>query len=237
MSCFGWRPNRLLTAWVLTGIAIGCTPPEPPPPRPAVAKRTAVAPVTVEDPQAAQALRQDGLTGGKLVFEDHFDRAEPGTDWLVKHAGEWTLEDGWLRAHKVANEDERNAGVWLQKPLPDKVRITFRAKSTSAVGDLKCEVFAEQPKHESGYSVIFGGWGNTINTITRRGEHEADRVIPSAACFVTIVTFSKPRPVRAPGLQNQACRRKPCRPRALTRRWEKNCFSRAWYSSDISQVL
>ncbi len=170
---------RKLAILLMFWVALGCTPPEPPPPRPAVAKRTAVAPVTLEDPQAVQAARQDGLTGGKLVFEEHFDRADPGADWLVKHVGEWTVEDGWLRAHTLANEDERNAGVWLQKPLPAKVRLTFRAKSMSAIGDMKCEIFAEQPKHESGYSVIFGGWGNTINTIARHGEHEPKRVVQS----------------------------------------------------------
>lgn len=167
---------------IVTMVAlVGCTPPEPPPPRPPTPKKgtVAAAPVVVDDPQAKQAERSDGLTGGKLVFEDHFDRADPAPDWQVKHAGEWTIDDGWLHAHKVANEDERNAGVWLQKPLPDKARITFKSKSMTAVGDTKCEVFAEQHKHESGYSVIFGGWNNTINTITRRGEHEQKRVVQS----------------------------------------------------------
>jgi hypothetical protein len=181
--------------------ALGCTPPEPPPPRPPTPKKSAVVtpPVVAEDPQAKQAERTDGLTGGKLVFEDHFDNLDsllkpPNVEqirrprdqphpleetWLVKHPGEWTIDNGWLHAHKVANEDERNAGVWLQKPLPDKVRITFKSKSMTAVGDTKCEVFAEEPKHESGYSVIFGGWNNTINTITRRGEHEQKRVVQS----------------------------------------------------------
>jgi hypothetical protein len=174
------NPLSILTLLLVLS-ALGCTPPDPPPPRPPTPKKSAgvAAPVVAEDPQAIQGARTDGLTGGKLVFEDHFERQDPAPDWLVKHPGEWTIDDGWLHAHKVANEDERNAGVWLQKPLPDKARITFRSKSMTAVGDSKCEVFAEASKHESGYSVIFGGWNNTINTITRRGEHEQKRVVQS----------------------------------------------------------
>ncbi len=163
------------------GLLLACTPPEPPPPRPPHPKAAAAAepPVAPEDPQAKLAARKDGLTGGQLVFEDHFDRAEPAENWTVGHPGEWTIEDGWLHAHVVANPDERNAGVWLTRPLPEKTRITFKAMSKSASGDTKCEVFGELPKHESGYSVIFGGWNNTINTITRKGEHEQKRVVQS----------------------------------------------------------
>lgn len=157
----------------------GCTPPDPPPPRPPAPKAAAATDDDNSDPQAKQAARSDGLTGGKLVFEDHFDRAELGPDWLAKHAGEWTLDDGRLKAGKVAEEEARNQGVWLQKPLPAKVRITFRSQSLSRVGDTKCEVFATAAKHESGYSVIFGGWNNTINTIARLGEHEPRRVVQS----------------------------------------------------------
>lgn len=159
------------------GLASACTPPEPPPPRPPRVK-AAAAPVAVdEDPQARHARRDDGLTGGTLVFSDDFERAEPGSDWTVKHAGEWTIEGGLLRSHRVDPEDARNQGVWLTRPLPDKVRVTFQSRALSAVGDTKCEIFATQPRHEAGYSVIFGGWGNTINTITRLGEHEPQRVV------------------------------------------------------------
>lgn len=169
----------LISLTALLGLA--CTPPEPPPPRPATPKKGAVTtPAEVPpDPQAALAARTDGLTGGKLVFEDHFDRADPAPDWLVKQTGEWTIDDGWLHAHTLPDENQRNQGVWMQKPLPDKVRIVFQAKAMSAVGDTKCEVFAEAQRHESGYSIIFGGWNNTINTITRRGEHEPHRVLQS----------------------------------------------------------
>lgn len=160
-------------------LAAACAPPEPPPPRPIKAKAVANAPAPAieETAQSRNAKRRDGLQGGTLVFEDKFERAEPGADWNVKFAGEWTIEDGQLISHKVQNDDDRNQGVWLNKPLPAKVRVTFQSRSLSGVGDTKCEIFNEQAKHETGYSVIFGGWNNTINTIARKGEHEQQRAV------------------------------------------------------------
>lgn len=157
---------------------LACTPPEPPPPRPPrhPVKEEAPKPEAAEDPQAKQAARTDGLTGGKLLFQEHFDTPELSAHWLTKQEGEWHVVDGWLKAEKVENEDLRNQGIWLQDPLlPPKTRITFKARSMTQVGDMKCEVFNQAPKHETGYSVIFGGWNNTTNAIARHGEHEPNR--------------------------------------------------------------
>lgn len=160
-------------------ILAACTPPDPPPPRPVPAKLTAEPGAESDDPQAKAAARSDGLQGGKLVFEDSFDRAELGPDWTIKHEGEWLIDNGAVKPVKVAEEEARNQGLWLNKPLPDKVRVTFESKSLTRIGDTKCEIFATEPKHEGGYSIIFGGWNNTINAIARRGEHEAKRVTQS----------------------------------------------------------
>lgn len=175
--------KRILCATATAALAaaqLACTPPEPPPPRPAKVQEPLDQPAGLaEDPQAKHAKRTDGLTGGTLVFEDQFERSEVGPEWQVKHAGEWTIDNGALKATVVAEEEARNQGVWLNKPLPAKVRVTFQSRSLSKVGDTKCEIFATEQKHEAGYSVIFGGWSNTINTITRRGEHEPARVVQS----------------------------------------------------------
>ena len=167
-----------LAALVLAGFVGSCTPPDPPPPRPP-APKIAVPSESEEDPQRQQAARTDGLTGGKLLFEDRFERPELGADWLIKHAGEWLIDKGQVKAERIVAEEVRNQGLWLQRKLPAKVRLTFRARSLSRVGDTKCEIFATDTKHEAGYSIIFGGWNNTINTITRQGEHEPRRVVQS----------------------------------------------------------
>ncbi len=157
-----------------------CVPPQPPPPRPSeaqVAARKAKAVKRGETAPDKHAARTDGLRGGTLVFEDNFERAEPGTDWSVLQAGEWQIKGGRLLANRVPVYDDRNKGVWLNKELPAKVRVEFESRAIDERGDTKCEVFARSKSHEAGYSIIFGGWNNTINTIARLGEHEPKRAI------------------------------------------------------------
>ena len=168
------------TMWTtvcVTLLTAACTPPDPPPPRPA--RKAVKVPEgeggQADDPQAKQAARTDGLTGGKVVFEEHFDGAEVSDKWLVRQPGEWHIVDGWLKSERVADENQRNQGVWLQMPLPKKTRVTFKSRSMSKAGDTKCEIFNTEPRHEQGYSVIFGGWNNTTNAIARKGEHELNR--------------------------------------------------------------
>ncbi|MCB9740561.1 MAG: hypothetical protein H6747_14960 [Deltaproteobacteria bacterium] len=165
--------------------AAACVPPKPPPPRPSeaeVQKRLAEREAKAEERarptrSSPHAARTDGLEGGSKVFTDDFERSELGSDWQVAHAGEWDIEAGRLRANKVEVYGDRNKGVWLLRRLPEKVRVEFDAEVISAKGDVKCEVFGEKPAHETGYSLIFGGWNNTINTIARKGEHEPERVV------------------------------------------------------------
>lgn len=115
-------------------------------------------------------------SGGRLVFEDTFDRATLGDAWrqsepdLGWKAGTWKLEDG-----RLAATDIHNAALWLTTPLPEAVRIEFDARATSDDGDVKAEVFGDGRTHQSGYILIFGGWKNTINAIARQDEHGEDR--------------------------------------------------------------
>lgn len=170
----------------LIALISACTPPDAPPPRPPrkAAKVEASKEAPAEDPQAKQAARTDGLIGGKLLFEEHFEREELGADWSAPQPGEWHIVDGWLKADKVANEDLRNQGAWLVKPLPKKTRVVFKSRSMTSVGDTKCEIFNTEPRHEQGYSIIFGGWNNTTNAIARHGEHEPNRRNQSAPAKV-----------------------------------------------------
>lgn len=112
-----------------------------------------------------------GTAGGQLVFSDDFERPTIGENWVAE--GEhWSLDEGWLSV-----EGARNDALWLQVELPDNVRIEWKARAMSDIGDLKFEVFGDGATHESGYIGIFGGWSNSLNIIARLDEHGDDRLV------------------------------------------------------------
>lgn len=121
--------------------------------------------------------------GGTLVFQDDFERAELGPDYRQSvadpgfEAGTWRIQDGFLRGDKI-----HNAAIWLQKPLPEKVRIEFDAQAETATGDVKAEVFGDGITHQSGYIVIQGGWSNTVMAIARQDEHAEERKQDNRGC-------------------------------------------------------
>lgn len=134
---------------------------------------------------AATAL-QDGppaalRSGGRLVLEDRFDGERLADHWQTKHTG-WVVKHGAAHSTRARNE-----GLWLTILLPASTRIEFDAWSEASgppgsfAGDLKCEVFAEQPTHEAGYVLINGGWNNQLDVIARLDEHGRDRAEKPAA--------------------------------------------------------
>lgn len=138
----------------------------------------------VDEPQMTE--------GGELVFEETFDDREPGTHWKRGEGedgrGRWRVEDGWM----VGN-DIKNDALWLERELPDDVRIEWDVQAMSPIGDIKVEAFGDGETHESGYIFIFGGWKNTLDVIARLDEHGKDRkerqthgVVPSTTYEMAI---------------------------------------------------
>ena len=113
--------------------------------------------------------------GGELVFEETFEDTEPGTDWRRGKGeggkGTWRVEDGWMLGNDIKNDP-----LWLDRKLPEKVRIEFDVQALSSVGDIKFEIFGDGVRHESGYICIFGGWTNRLDVIARLDEHGDDRL-------------------------------------------------------------
>lgn len=113
---------------------------------------------------------------GRLVFSDDFERGAIGADYRQGEpdpgwkAGAWRIEGGRLRGEGI-----HNAALWLQVPLPEKVRIDFDARAETPEGDVKVEVFGDGRTHQSGYILIHGGWRNTVRAIARRDEHAEER--------------------------------------------------------------
>lgn len=130
----------------------------------------AVAVAVVHGPQRAPEV------AGKLVFSDDFERAEVGDKYrqsepdLNWKAGTWKIEGGRLVA-----QDIHNAGLWLQVPMPEKVRIDVDVRPETETGDIKVEVMGDGRTHQSGYIAIMGGWKNTVNCLARRDEHSEER--------------------------------------------------------------
>ena len=138
-------------------------------------------PPRLEAAQVPAERPEQWLTGGTLVFEDTFERQSLGEAWLP-HESDWHLKAGGVHSTRA-----RNAGLWLVKPLPGNVRVEFDAMSSSRgttkafEGDLKCEIFATDPSHQSGYILVNGGWGNQLDIIARLDEHGTDRAEQPAA--------------------------------------------------------
>ena len=105
----------------------------------------------------------------KLVFQDDFNRAQLGPDYKFQ-GGDWQIKDDAVHSTKALNKC-----LWLQKPLPADAVVELEAASMSPRGDVKFTVFADGAEHETGYTLILGGWFNTISVIARSDEHGADR--------------------------------------------------------------
>jgi len=123
---------------------------------------------------------QAGLTGGKLVFEDDFEK---GLSSWSPEGKNWKVVDGRLYTGDTAND---NNGVWLNAAsLPPNVRVEFTATSVKGnnpafEGDIKCEFGGETKEHAAGYIIIFGGWKNTLSSIAKKDEHGDGRLAVEA---------------------------------------------------------
>ena len=76
---------------------------------------------------------------------------------------------------RLVGENIHNAALWLQRDLPDKTRVEFKATPLTKKGDVKAEIFGDGKTHQSGYILIMGGWSNQLNIIARQDEHGEDR--------------------------------------------------------------
>jgi len=112
-------------------------------------------------------------------FEDRFDRAELGPDWLDTGGG-YRVTEGKLLARGAYNHP-----AWLKKRLPRDVAIDVDVQSNSPAGDIKVELFGDGHSFDpdrggyvsTGYVLIFGGWHNSLSVICRNNEHDEGRKV------------------------------------------------------------
>lgn len=151
----------------------------PPAAASAATATTAAAPLgAAADLKPAPSIGPDG-------FRDDFNRADLGADWFVT-GGEYRIQSGQLFTRATGNH-----GLWLRRTLPRNVRIEFTVRAEGAGADIKLEVFGDgqSPTPTSGYIVIFGGWGNTLNVVARLNEIGADRAIGPSRPIVKGKTY------------------------------------------------
>lgn len=125
-----------------------------------------------ELPRTYSTRAEDGV----VLFRDDFEREQLGPDWRPTGPGA-TIEHGVLKVR-----DLQNHPVWLDRSLPDDLRIELDAWATTDEGDVKLELcgdgkgFATSANYvATGYVVIFGGWNNTLNALVRQNEHGRQR--------------------------------------------------------------
>lgn len=110
-------------------------------------------------------------------FEDRFERARLGKDWLDTSDGAYEIVQGRLRV-----KGAKNHPLWLRRRLPRDVRIELTARSESPAGDIKVEAFGDGRSYATedsytatSYVLVFGGWHNRTSVIARMNEHGDDR--------------------------------------------------------------
>ncbi len=116
-------------------------------------------------------------TGGKLIFEDSFDRKDIGESWLDTSKGRFSIVDGRLRVQGAHNKP-----LWLNKKLPRNSRVEFTARSVSPAVDIKVEMYGDGKSYArqasytaTSYVLVLGGWNNSRSIIARMDEHAKDR--------------------------------------------------------------
>ena len=114
--------------------------------------------------------------GLDVAFRDDFERRQLGSEWRALSPA-WTLTGG-----ELCVSGARNRGIWLRRRLPTNARIEFDARSESAEGDIKAELWGDGLSGATGatyddatsYLVIFGGWKNSRHVLARLDEHGED---------------------------------------------------------------
>ncbi len=137
-------------------------------------------------------------------WSDEFDRSDLGSAWK-NTGGPYRIDSGALTFEMAHNHP-----LWLDRKLPDNVRVDVDATALSPEGDIKLVLAGDGKSYESddavrrdlqytesGYVFIFGGWHNHMSALVKLQEHEWQRdptvphratptVVPGKAYHFTI---------------------------------------------------
>ncbi len=136
---------------------------------------------------AATACSKPPPATEAIPYKQSFDGPALPSGWHTPSGG-WSIVDG-----RLYNAGAHNVPLWLSASLPKDVRVSFDVESKSDEVDFKFEIYGDGETHESGYSVIMGGWKNTTTLIARRGEHAPRRIDSDDASLRAQVAQDKVR--------------------------------------------
>ena len=122
-----------------------------------------------------------------VPYTQSFDGPSLPAEWHSPSGG-WSVVAG-----RLYNAGAHNVPLWLSASLPRDARVSFDVESLSPEVDFKFEIYGDGEQHESGYSVIMGGWKNTTTLIARRGEHAPRRIDSDDAALRAQVAQDKVR--------------------------------------------
>lgn len=77
--------------------------------------------------------------------------------------GYWRGVNGQLLAPQVKNNP-----LWLKARLPADVAVEFDVRSEFPEGDIRVELFGDGTDPGSGYTLVHGGWNNTLSVLARK---------------------------------------------------------------------
>lgn len=105
----------------------------------------------------------------KLAWEDNFDRADVGPDWLAV-SGKASIRDGRLLL------EGGGATLLTARTFAPDVRLEFDAEAMPGLPpcDLSATIGANKD-HGYGYLLAFGGQNNRVNQLLGSGVHQVDR--------------------------------------------------------------
>ena len=151
---------------------------------PRIAIPVAAAVAVVQLPFLHLALRGAAEVKAAVPYQDKFDRATLGDQWL-SNGGLWRIVDGQLYSPGVGNNP-----LWLKARLPADVRVEFDVRSEGLDGDVKWEMFGDGRNHSTGYLFLFGAWHNRESRIAKLDEH----AVTKEEMRAQLATLDRPYP-------------------------------------------
>ncbi|MBJ6759471.1 hypothetical protein JGU66_01770 [Myxococcaceae bacterium JPH2] len=107
-------------------------------------------------------LRGEADVTTKVPYEQTFSDPSVVARDFFSTGAYWRVTGG-----ELLGPSPKNNPLWLQARLPDDVAIEFDVRSEYPEGDIRVEVFGNGRDPSSGYTLVQGGWNNSLSVLAR----------------------------------------------------------------------